>query len=139
MPTRCSASCRAAFLGVPVADAGGDAPRASGRLEKHYAPRTPLEVVPIERLGSRLAALFHVRVAVLAPQGALATLRALPASSIAAPEDAAAYARDLYANLHRLDAVGADRIVVTAPPPGPAWAAIHDRLKRAQAGSRPAN
>jgi L-threonylcarbamoyladenylate synthase len=124
-------------LGVPVAEPGGDAPRASGRLEKHYAPRTPLEVVPVDRLGSRLAALFHLRVALLAPQAVLATLRAAPAVQLAAPEDAVTYGRELYANLHRLDQSSAERIVIAAPPLGADWAAIHDRLQRAQAGSRP--
>ncbi len=58
-------------------------------------------------------------------------------SQIAAPEDPVAYARELYANLHELDQAAADRIVVSAPPSGPEWTAIHDRLRRAQAGSRP--
>jgi L-threonylcarbamoyladenylate synthase len=124
-------------LGVPVADPTASAPRASGRLEKHYAPRTPLEVVPVDRLGSRLAALFHLRVALLAPQSALAALRSPPAMQFPAPEDAATYGRELYANLHRLDACGAERIVIAAPPTGEDWAAVHDRLQRAQAGSRP--
>jgi L-threonylcarbamoyladenylate synthase len=124
-------------LGVPVAEPGGDAPRAPGQLERHYAPRTPLEVVPADRLGSRLAALFHLRVAVLAPAAVLQALRAQPAVQLPAPEDAVAYARDLYANLHQLDQAAADRIVVSAPPASPEWMAIHDRLRRAQAGSRP--
>ena len=124
-------------LGTPVAEPGGDAPRAPGRLERHYAPRTPLEVVPVDRLGSRLAALFHLRVAVLAPADVLATLRAPPAVQMAAPEDAAAYARELYAKLHELDQAAADRIVVAAPPPGAEWEAVRDRLQRAQAGGRP--
>jgi L-threonylcarbamoyladenylate synthase len=123
-------------LGAPVKDPADNAPRASGRLEKHYAPRTPLEVVPVDRLGSRLAALFHLRVALLAPQPVLVTLRATPAIQLAAPEDAANYGRELYANLHRLDECGAERIVIAAPPQGADWAAIHDRLQRAQAGSR---
>lgn len=122
-----------AVLGVPVADARGAAPRAPGRLEKHYAPRTPLEVVAADRLGSRLAALFHLKVAVLAPQRLLSTLHAAPAVEVAAPEDPAAYARLLYANLHWLDHAGAERIVVAAPPDTSEWAAIHDRLQRAQA------
>jgi L-threonylcarbamoyladenylate synthase len=124
-------------LGTPVADPDGDAPRASGTLERHYAPRTPLEVVPVDRLGSRLAALFHLRVAVLAPAAVLQTLRAQPAVQMSASEDPAAYARELYANLHELDQAGAERIVVSAPPTGPEWTAIHDRLQRAQAASRP--
>ncbi|MGE5160495.1 MAG: L-threonylcarbamoyladenylate synthase, partial [Betaproteobacteria bacterium] len=122
-------------LGAPVADPDGDAPRAPGRLEKHYAPRTPLEVVPVDRLGSRLAALFHLRVAVLAPADVLATLRAAPAVQISAPEEAAAYARELYAKLHELDQAGVERIVVASPPGGPDWTAVHDRLRRARAGS----
>ena len=120
-----------------MAEPGGDAPRASGTLERHYAPRTPLEVVPVDRLGSRLAALFHLRVAVLAPASVLQTLRAQPAVEIAASEDPVAYARELYADLHQLDQAAADRIVVSAPPAGPEWTAVHDRLRRAQAGSRP--
>jgi len=123
-------------LGAPVADAGAQAPRASGRLEKHYAPRTPLEVVPVDRVGSRLAALFHVRVGLLAPAAVLSALRAPPEVRIAAAEDAATYGRDLYANLHRLDASGVERIVIAAPPAAPEWSAIHDRLQRAQAGTR---
>ena len=124
-------------IGVPVAEPDGDAPRAPGRLERHYAPRTPLEVVPVDRLGSRLAALFHLRVAVLAPAAVLQTLRAAPAVQLPASEDAAAYARDLYAILHELDQAGVERIVASAPPAGPEWAAVHDRLRRAQVGSRP--
>jgi L-threonylcarbamoyladenylate synthase len=123
-------------LGTPVAEPGGDAPRAPGRLERHYAPRTPLEVVPVDRLGSRLAALFHLRVAVLAPAAVLQTLRAQPAVQIAASEDAVAYSRELYANLHELDQAGVERIVVSAPPDGGEWTAVNDRLRRAQAGSR---
>ena len=32
-------------LGFEVPDAGKDAPRASGRLKSHYAPKTRLELV----------------------------------------------------------------------------------------------
>lgn len=124
-------------LGTLIADAGHGSPRASGRLEKHYAPRTRLEIVPPDRLGSRLAALFHLRVAVLAPQHVLSALKARPALELVAPDNPESYGRELYANLHRLDEAGADVIVVAVPPEGTEWVAIHDRLKRAQAGSRP--
>jgi L-threonylcarbamoyladenylate synthase len=55
------------ILKVAVADAGDAAPRASGRLESHYAPVTPLEVVPAAMLAARVAQLSDRRLAILAP------------------------------------------------------------------------
>lgn len=49
------------------------------------------------------------------------------------PHDAEAFARALYAELHRCDAAGAELIVVEAPPDFPEWAGIADRLRRAAA------
>jgi L-threonylcarbamoyladenylate synthase len=49
------------------------------------------------------------------------------------PQDAEAFARALYAELHACDDAGAGHIVVEAPPGGPEWRAIADRLKRAAA------
>jgi L-threonylcarbamoyladenylate synthase len=49
------------------------------------------------------------------------------------PHDAEAFARALYAGLHRCDAAGAELIVVEAPPDLPEWAGIADRLRRAAA------
>lgn len=124
-------------IGSRVADAGAHAPRASGRLEKHYAPRTPLAVMPSEQLAATLAtpASAGGRLAVLAPLHALQNCRARVVVAIAAAEGAEEYAHALYANLHRLDASGADLLAVAAPPAGPEWEAIHDRLRRAEAGA----
>ena len=47
------------------------------------------------------------------------------------PEDPEAYARALYAELHRADEAGAELILVERPPEGPMWEGIHDRLRRA--------
>jgi L-threonylcarbamoyladenylate synthase len=47
------------------------------------------------------------------------------------PAEASAYARRLYAELHRLDAEGLQWIAVELPPAAPDWAAVHDRLQRA--------
>jgi L-threonylcarbamoyladenylate synthase len=49
------------------------------------------------------------------------------------PHDAEAFARALYAELHRCDAAGAKLIVVEAPPDLPEWSGITDRLRRAAA------
>ena len=56
-------------------------------------------------------------------------------SWITAPADPLRYGHDLYANLRSLDASGAKRIVVEAPPRLPAWEAVNDRLARAAAGA----
>jgi L-threonylcarbamoyladenylate synthase len=49
------------------------------------------------------------------------------------PHDPAAFARALYAELHRCDDAGAGLIVVESLPEAPAWRAIADRLRRAAA------
>jgi len=131
----------AAAVGGPVAVAADDAeaPRVSGRVAGHYAPRTPLEQVQTDELDGRIAALQPARLGVLAPAAELARLARREAGGIAlgvaAASAPAAYAQALYANLRRLDAAGLDRILVAAPPADEAWAAINDRLRRAAAGS----
>jgi L-threonylcarbamoyladenylate synthase len=122
-------------IGCAVPDAGGDAPRASGRLQSHYAPRAPLELVPAAGLPARINALRGTRLAVLAPAAALLDWPADVALRLVAPPSATEYARRMYALLHQLDESGADRILVAAPPQGEAWEAVHDRLRRAAAAA----
>ena len=123
-----------AVLGVPVGGSDAGAPRVSGALEKHYAPRTPLELVAVGEVARRVAAAAPQAVAVLAPDWAVRPAPNLtlhvPASD--RPSD---YARTLYENLRRLDASGATRLIVAELPEGPDWEAVRDRLKRASAGS----
>ena len=47
----------------------------------------------------------------------------------------ASYAHALYASLRTMDQVGAELILVEAPPTGPAWLGVNDRLRRAAFGS----
>jgi L-threonylcarbamoyladenylate synthase len=122
-------------IGCVVADAGGDAPRASGGLKSHYAPRTRLELLPATVLPARINALRGTRLAVLAPAAALLDWPADVVLRLVAPANAAEYARRLYALLHQLDGSGAARILVAAPPQGEAWDAVHDRLRRAAAAA----
>jgi len=118
-----------------AADAAQPAPRVSGALAAHYAPRTPLRLVEPALLADEAAALAGEgsRVAVLAhstsdPRDARLSWRSLPA-------DPAAYAQGLYASLRALDGVGADFILIEALPGGPGWRAVADRLGRAAVGS----
>jgi L-threonylcarbamoyladenylate synthase len=49
------------------------------------------------------------------------------------PHDYVAFARAIYAELHRCDQAGAELIVIEQIPPTPDWQGIADRLKRAAA------
>lgn len=122
-------------IGGVVTDAGAQAPRTSGRLEKHYAPHTPLSVMPAAELAAKLAKACNARLAVLAPLSVLEKCRADVALAIVAADNPDDYARLLYASLHRLDSSGADRLVIADPPDGPQWEAVKDRLRRAEAGA----
>ena len=109
------------------------APRASGTLASHYAPRTALVLVSPAMLDEEVSNFTNVAVLAMrdAPRHALAT------AWIAAGGDPRRYAHDLYANLRRLDGCGAKRILVETPPLTPEWEAVNDRLTRAAAGAGP--
>jgi L-threonylcarbamoyladenylate synthase len=93
-----------------------------GMHPRHYSPRTPLVLVEDGRLPSR-------------GRGAYLwiTQTAEAACALRMPDSPRAYAALLYETLHQADAQGWDWIAVEQPPPGPEWAAIHDRLGRAAA------
>jgi len=123
-------------LGRPVAVATrASAPRVSGSLEAHYAPRTPVDLVSSDGLifAVRAALARQMPIAVLSSQAQplsheLLTWRQAPA--LPAP-----FAQELYATLRSLDGLGVARIVIQQPPAGEAWAAVNDRLRRAAAGA----
>ena len=121
-------------LGRPLAARDGGAPRASGTLPAHYAPRTPAVLVPADALRAELAQLYErdEEVAVLART--VARPADFEDAWIAAPSAAEAYAHDLYANLRALDAANADVILIEDVPDDDAWLAVRDRLARATRG-----
>ncbi|MFN9388960.1 MAG: L-threonylcarbamoyladenylate synthase [Betaproteobacteria bacterium] len=131
-PGMLGAAALEAVLGEPLAAPGAGAPRASGTLAAHYAPRTRLRLLAPGALERALAG-EGSGAAVLARRAAPAGV--LVAAWRAAPADAEGYARHLYASLRELDAVGASCILVEAPPEDPAWEAVRDRLARAAAGA----
>ncbi len=119
-------------LGFEVPDAGKDAPRASGRLKSHYAPKTRLELLNAADLPARFTEFAGAPVAVMATKQVLQQLEGV-AFAIRAPETVQEYGRELYENLHQLDAHSAVRILVERPPQSEDWAAVNDRLGRAAA------
>lgn len=108
------------------------APRASGTLESHYAPHTPVlmldraqlvdSVARLAAKGKRVALIVHT---LAAPDGPHVTLPATPAG----------YAYGLYAALREMDQSGADLILVETPPQDADWLGVNDRLRRAVFGS----
>ena len=126
--------------GADVAIGVDVAPRVSGSLAAHYAPLTPLRRLAANALIPELVRLIRAgrRVAVFARSAAAPRETDLDASSFhwrVAAYDSAVYARQLYASLRALDALGADIILVEDLPPGLQWRAVADRLGRAAAGS----
>lgn len=105
--------------------------RASGLLDSHYAPRTPLWAGSLEQV--HLAALQENQ------QGHKVALIALGSSNHlpevlhtqCLPAEPEAYARLLYATLRSLDGQGFDTLLLQMPPDHPAWLAVRDRLTRA--------
>lgn len=115
-----------AALHASIAERTGAAPRHSGGLERHYAPRTPAQLVPTHELDRHIAQLKN-KVAVLAfsrPDERVDCWLRMP-------REPKAYAQKLYAALRELDRAGCERILVETPPQTPDWEAVLDRLKRA--------
>ena len=122
------------------------APRASGTLMAHYAPRAKVRLMSLDLLMVALdafelevkehPALLHEarpRLAVYsrslwAHRGSIPGVvhRAMP------PEPAAA-AHHLFADLRELDDLGVELIWVESPPDDQVWAGVRDRLTRAAA------
>ncbi|MDR5731162.1 L-threonylcarbamoyladenylate synthase [Caballeronia sp. LZ025] len=113
------------------------APRASGTLKAHYAPKTPLALLPFASIEPMLAAFQPAdgrKVALVArASSAGAWARAPHVHFIAAPEDPQSYARALYGLLRALDRADVERIFVEKLPESIEWIAVNDRLGRAAA------
>ena len=110
--------------------------RSPGMLEKHYSPRARLVVW---RWSDDLDLARQLRGAGVDPSDAwILTHTRLPTSgryphAMMIPAEPEAFARALYAELHRCDEGGARMIVVEAVPEGSSWDGISDRLRRAGA------
>jgi len=110
--------------------------RSPGMLKKHYSPKARLRVLSwrddadlLQQIRNPKSEIRNVHV--------LAHTR-IPSAGVFAdvsviPHDAEAFARALYVELHRLDELGAQVIVVEALPNLPEWRGIADRLARAAA------
>ncbi|HTJ97819.1 MAG TPA: L-threonylcarbamoyladenylate synthase [Rhodocyclaceae bacterium] len=112
-----------------------EAPRVSGALAAHYAPRTPLQLVASDKLLEVVDACVFKNQTIAVLAFSVSPLRHPAVLWFAAAHSAQHYAHDLYANLRLLDAAGVDAILVEMPPTEAAWRAVTDRLGRAAVGS----
>ena len=141
-PGRLSRPDIEAVLGQALADWDTSAPRASGTLQAHYAPRARVRLFSAQALllaqqqqglGAHSVGLYsralawHAAGADAARNGADAFVPRLM------PDNAAAAGRELFAVLRELDAGGVTEIWVEEPPSTPDWEGVRDRLCRAAA------
>jgi len=119
---------------VEVIDSSSAKIRVSGSVLSHYAPVTPLELLPRESLWQRACELEQqgLRVATLewsAPDTVHSAHAGIQRTTM--PANAAAYGQMLYATLRQLDHAHFDRLLAEATPHSTEWLAVADRLKRA--------
>jgi L-threonylcarbamoyladenylate synthase len=99
------------------------APKASGTLASHYAPRAAVRLISRDEA---LALKTHLALAVAQTAPPSLAIYELPST----PEAAA---HELFAKLREYDQGDIAEIYVTAPPQGEAWDGVRDRLSRAAA------
>jgi L-threonylcarbamoyladenylate synthase len=109
------------------------APRASGTLEAHYAPRARVRLMEagalqtaLDLLGADAANIATYSRAILRTPSSRVLRRRMP-------DDAIETARQLFAVLRDFDQQQVQLIWVETPPPGADWDGVRDRLQRASA------
>ncbi|HYL03669.1 MAG TPA: L-threonylcarbamoyladenylate synthase [Steroidobacteraceae bacterium] len=120
-----------AVVGDLAIGAAQESPRVPGSTPAHYAPSTPMTIVPAGEIDAQADAASRggKRIAVLAQRLPLRSHKYV--TWINAGRRPESYARDLYNNLRTLDRAGCQRILVQDVPEGERWDAIRDRLRRA--------
>ena len=122
-----------AALGEPLLAPDAQAPRASGTLEAHYAPRAKVRLLGSAQLLAELA--------LTEPKQSGRVLAVYSRTAVAAevdlrrrmPDEARAAAHELFAVLRELDTAGATEIWIEQAPGLSEWDGVRDRLSRAAA------
>ena len=132
------AACGRAVRGkdAPQAVLGQPAPRASGTLESHYAPRAKVRLMSADEITHKLQALGpHANNLGLWSAKRPATDEGMGSGVLWLEQAAMAEqaAHDLFGVLRDLDARGVTQIWVQLPPDTPEWEGVRDRLQRAAA------
>lgn len=114
------------------------APRVSGTLESHYAPKAKVRLMDaktlqtaLDLLGADIDGAGHV---IATYSRVILQSRSMKVLRRRMPDDAATTAQQLFAVLREFDAQGVKLIWVETPPDAPEWDGVRDRLERAAAG-----
>jgi len=147
-PAELAAACgQPVLLPQDLAATAPAAPRASGTLASHYAPRARVRLFTAAALQAALRARQAGPVAASDHPASVACYvrtqvapgaapDAVPVPGVLwrqMPQTAAAAAQELFAVLRELDSTGVAEIWVETPPDAPDWAGVRDRLQRAAA------
>ena len=129
-----TAECGVRSAECGMMEAAARSLRSPGLLPKHYAPKAKLllwswrdeaglcaRLSTINHRPSTIHIIAHTHIPLAADLGRVCVI----------PHDPEAFARALYAELHRCDEEGAELIIVEAVPDAAAWQGIADRLRRA--------
>ena len=117
-----------------VSDDATDAPRVSGSLASHYSPRTPTIMLEERRLRTQLRAFRQAQDrgpsrCVITHSFDVEPSEKLRAIRLAG--DAQTWEYELYGLLRSLDSERYGQLIIEAPPQGPEWDAVNDRVQRA--------
>lgn len=134
-PAQLEAACGEAVLGKDEfeQEALGDAPRASGTLEAHYAPNAKLRLMDAGPIQTALDLLGADAAHIAVYARSIVRIKSEKVLYRRMPDDALATAQQLFAVLRDFDAKGVKLIWVENPPPGAEWDGVRDRLGRAAA------
>lgn len=130
---------------APMVPSGATAPRVSGSLSAHYAPRTKLVLYRDEVISaleeiqknnqSDVGKIAWVHFGEVAKTSLSVGTRFPPYVEYMLPSTPVELARNLYAMLRSLDKSGYGLILFQDLPTGIEWDAVRDRLSRAAVGS----
>lgn len=131
------AACGEAVLAKDEFEQGdadlGDAPRASGTLEAHYAPDAKVRLMDAGPIQTALDLLGSDAAHIAVYARSIVRIKSERVLYRRMPDDALAAAQQLFAVLRDFDAKGVKLIWIENPPPDAEWDGVRDRLGRAAA------
>ena len=126
-----SAACGQPVLSAE--DTAGDAPRAPGTLESHYAPNAKVRLMDAKAIQTALDLLDADAAHIAIYARSIVRIKSSKVLYRRMPDDALATAEQLFAVLRDFDAQGVKLIWIEPVPELAEWDGVRDRLARAAA------